>query len=241
VVDDERDPKAPDFAYSAEERAALDEAATAFAPIIKAIDTLEDIERWVPPVVKGVRALRDRAMRDAGALTYHDNQYRLTFRDLLHAEPIGPWLLDEHRRSFLDAIHFLGSDDTFLDTFMEWRRTKLSDEQRRKWRQLRTLVDHFKQWQCGIVLNTDRRTDDQKQIERVRADGHKADAAALAEIEQTRRELATRTIESSDTLWGVLEKAGPEGVFHCVTDHGAKDYAHTLYELLAAWLKGRTE
>jgi hypothetical protein len=180
VQDDERGPKATDFAYTPEERTAIDQANAAFAPIIEAIDKLEDIEAWVPPLVKGVRALRDRAMRETGALTYLDQQYRTRFGDLLNAEPFGPWLLDKGRSSLRDAIHYLGSDDTYLDSFMEWWR-KLTDEQRREWRNLRTLVDHFKKWQRGTVPDTDGRTPDQKEIEAVRTDGHKADAARLAE------------------------------------------------------------
>ena len=92
---------------------------------------------------------------------------------------------------------------------MEWRATKITEKQRKKWRNLRTLVDHFKQWQDGTVPNNDRRTPDQKEIEQVRTEGHKADAARLAEVEQARRELATQTIESTETLWTVLQ-AGPE-------------------------------
>jgi hypothetical protein len=176
------------FAYTFAERIAIDEANEAFAPIIEAIDTLENIEAWVPPVVRGVRALRDRAMRETGALNYLDQQYRTRFGDLLNAEPIGPWLLDERRRSLLDAVHYLGSDDNYLDSFMEWWRTKITGDQRKKWRKLRTLVDHFKEWQGGIVPRKDRRSHDRKEIERVRTEGHKADAALLVEVEQTRRE-----------------------------------------------------
>jgi hypothetical protein len=240
VQHDEQDPKAADFAYSAEEREAIDQANAAFAPIIRAVKTLEDIACWVPPVVKGVRALRDRAMRETGALTHLDHQYREKFGDLINAEPIGPWLLDERRRSLLDAVHYLGSDDTYLDAFMQWWRTKLSDEQRRKWSKLRTLVDHFKQWRGGIVRNRDRRTPDQKETERVRAEGHKADAAALAEVEQTRRELVAHAIKSSDTFWTLLQKAGPERFVHCLRDNNAKDYARAVHELLDPWLKEPT-
>ena len=141
-------------------------------------------------------------MRETGALNYLDHQYRRTFGDLLNAEPIGPWLLDKHRRPLLDAVHYLGIDDN-LDIFMEWLRTKITEKQREKWRTLRTLVDHFKQWQSGTVPNKDRRTSDQKTIEKVTTEGHKADAALLAEVEQARQELATQTIEDDgDTLDG---------------------------------------
>jgi hypothetical protein len=143
--------------YSPGERAAIDEANAAFAPIIEATDRLEKIEIWVPPVVKGVRALRERAMHETGSLNYFDHQYRMRFGDLLNAEPIGPFLLDARRRSLLAAVQYLGSDVTYLDSFMEWWR-KLTDKQRRKWRKLRTLVDHFKKWQRGTVPDRDRRT-----------------------------------------------------------------------------------
>jgi hypothetical protein len=222
--------------YSPGERAAIDEANAAFAPIIEATDRLEKIEVWVPPVVKGVRALRERAMRETGALNYFDHQYRMRFGDLLDAEPIGPWLLDDRRRSLLAAVQYLGSDVTYLDSFMEWWR-KLTDKQHRKWRKLRTLVDQFKKWQPGTIPERDRRTPDQKEIEAVRTDGHKADAARLAEVEQARRELATQTIESTDTLWTVLDEARPEKVFQSLRDHDAKDYGRVLYELLGTWLK----
>ena len=199
-----------EFAYTPEERRAIDRANEAFAPVIEAVDRLEDIEVWVPPLVTGVRALRERAKRETGALDYFDHQCRRRFGDLLNAEPIGPWLLDKHRRSLLHAVHYLGSDNSYLDAFMEWRRTKITDEQRKKWCSLRTLVDHFKHWQSGTVPNKDRRTSDQKAIERVRTEGHKADAARLVEVEQARRELATRTIESTETFWTALRQAGPE-------------------------------
>jgi hypothetical protein len=225
--------------YSPGERAAIDLANAAFAPIIEAIDTLESIESWVPPVVRGVRALRDRAMRETGALNYFDHQYRRRFGDLLNAEPIGPWLLDDRRRSLLAAVQYLGSDVTYLDSFMEWWR-KLTDKRRRNWRKLRTLVDQFKIWQRGTIPERDRRSPDQKEIEAVRTDGHKADAARLAEVEQARHELATQTIESTDTLWTVLDEARPEKVFQSLRDHDAKDYGRALYELLGPWLKEPT-
>ena len=196
-------------AYTPDERAAIDHANEAFAPVIEAVDKLENIEVWVRPLVRGVRALRVRAKRETGALNYLDHQCRRTFGYLLNAEPIGPWLLDKHRRPLLHAVHYLGIDDN-LDIFMEWLRTKITEKQREKWRTLRTLVDHFKQWQSGTVPNKDRRTSDQKTIEKVTIEGHKADAAMLAEVEQARQELATQAIKTTETLWPVLRQAGPE-------------------------------
>jgi hypothetical protein len=180
-------------------------------------------------------------MRETGALNYLDQQYRTRFGDLLNAEPIGPWLLDKTRHSLLDAVHYLGSDDAYLDTFMDWRRTKVTEVQRKKWRELRTLVDHFKQWQRGSVPDRDRRTSEQKEIERVRTEGHKAEAALLAEVEQTRRELAAGTIENLETLWTVLDKTGPEKFVQSLKEHDAKDYARAVYKLLGAWLKEATK
>jgi hypothetical protein len=237
--DDEQGTESPasDFAYTPAERAAIDQANDAFAPVIEAVDTFENIEGWVPPLVKGVRALRDRAMRETGALHYLDQEYRKAFGDLLNAEPIGPWLLDERRHSLLNAVHYLGSEDGYLDSFIEWRATKITEKQRGKWRNLRTLVDRFKQWQDGTVPNNDRRTPDEKELERVRTEGHQADAARLAEVEQARRELATQTIESTETLWTVLDQAGPERFVQSLKDHDAKDYARAVRKLLAAWLK----
>jgi hypothetical protein len=52
---DEQETEPTDFGYSPSELAAIDGANKAFAPIIKAIGTLENIDAWVPPVVKGVR------------------------------------------------------------------------------------------------------------------------------------------------------------------------------------------
>src|ERR1700730_581208 len=109
------------FAYTHDERTAIDAANEAFSPVIDAVNKYEDIDGWVPPLVRGVRALRDRAMRDTGALNHQDNEYRKTFGDLLNAEPIGPWLLDKNRHSLLDAVHYLGSNDAYLETFMDWR------------------------------------------------------------------------------------------------------------------------
>jgi hypothetical protein len=226
-----------EFEYTPEERAALDEANEAFAPIIEAVETVEDIERWVPPVVKGVRALRDRAMRETGALNYQDGRYKRAFGDLLNAEPIGPWLLDPHRRPLLDAVHYLGSDDAYIDEFIEWRRTKITTKQREGWRKLPTLVDHFTRWQSGITPSKDRRTPDQKAIERVRADGHKADQAREREVERARQELVTKTVETTDTLWTVLRQAGPEKFVQALKEHDAKDYARTVHQLLAVWLR----
>jgi hypothetical protein len=135
------------FAYTHDERRAIDAANEAFSPVIDAVNTYEDIDGWVPALVKGVRALRDRAMRDTGALTYQDNEYRKTFGDLLNAEPIGPWLLDKSRHSLLDAVHYLGSEDAYLDAFIDWRAKIITEAQRKRWRNLRTLVDRFKEWQ----------------------------------------------------------------------------------------------
>ena len=225
------------FEYTPEERAALDEANEAFAPIIEAVETVEDIERWVPPVVKGVRALRDRAMRETGALNYQDGQYKRAFGDLLNAEPIGLWLLNPHRRPLLDAVHYLGSDDAYIGEFIEWRRTKITTKQREGWRKLPTLVDHFTRWQSGITPSKDRRTPDQKAIERVRGDGHKADQAREREVEQARQELITTTVETTDTLWTVLRQAGPEKFVQALKEHDAKDYARTVHQLLAVWLR----
>jgi hypothetical protein len=238
--DDEQGTEPTEFAYSSAERAAIDEANEAFAPIIEAVDAVENIEVWVPPVVKGVRALRDRAMRETGALTHQDQQYRTRFGDLLNAEPIGPWLLDEHRRSLLDAVHYLGSEDGYLESFMEWRATKITERQRGKWRNFRTLVDHFRQWQDGTIPNNDRRSPDQKEIEKVRTEGHKADAALIIELQQARQELATKAVENPDTLWTVLDEARPEKVFQSLRDHDAKDYGRVLYEMLGTWLKEPT-
>jgi len=235
--DEEQGTETTEFAYSPSERAAIDGANEALAPIIEAVEALENIEAWVPPVVKGVRALRDRARRETSAVTYLDQQYRTRFGDLLNAEQIGPWLLDERRRSLLDAVHYLGSEDRYLDSFMEWHSTKITEKQRGKWRNLRTLVDHFKQWQDGAIRNNDRRTPDQKEIERVRTEGHKADAALLTEVHQARREVATHVIESTDTLWAILDKAGPQRFVESLQDHDAKDYARAVYKLLGAWLK----
>jgi hypothetical protein len=238
--DDDQGTEPTGFAYTPEERTAIDQANEAFVPVIKAVDAFENIEAWVPPLVRGVRALRDRAKRETGALNYNDPEYRKAFGDLLNAEPIGPWLLDEHRHSLLDAVHHLGSNDAYLDTFMEWRATKITEKQRKKWRSLRTLVDHFKDWQKGIVPSKDRRTSDQKTIEQVRTEGHRADTAAKAEVEQVRRELATQTIESTETLWTVLDQTGPEKFVQTLMDHGAKEYARTVYTLLGGWLKEPT-
>ena len=240
--DDEQGTKSPasDFAYTPEERIAIDEANEAFASVIKAVDTVENIEGWVPPLVRGVRALRDRANRETGAVSYLDPEYPKTFGDLLNAEPIGPWLLDKHRRALLNAVHYLGSDDGYLDTFMEWRATEITEKQRGKWRNLRTLVDHFKQWQNGTIPNNDRRTPDQKEIEQVRAEGHTADAARLAEVEQARRELATQTIETTETFWTTLHQAGPEKFVRTLKDQDAKEYARAVYKLLGGSLKEPT-
>jgi hypothetical protein len=152
-----------DFAYTPEERSAIDAANEAFAPVIKAVDTFEDIQAWVPPLVRGVRALRDRAKRETRARNYFNHEYRKKFGVLLRAEPIGPWLLAKHRHSLLDAIQYLGSDDAYLDTFMEWRATTITEEQRKKWRTLRVLVDHFKEWQTGTPTDKDERPRDQKE------------------------------------------------------------------------------
>ena len=240
VQGEERGPTATDFAYTPEERTAIDQANDAFVPIMKAVDTLENIEAWVPPVVKGVRVLRDRAMHETGALNYLDQQYRTRFGDLLNAEPFGQWLLDERRSSLRDAIHYLGSDDTYLDSFLEWRRTKITEVQRKKWRKLRTLVDHFKKWQRGTVPDRDRRTPDQKEIEKIRTEGHKADAALIIELQQARQELATKAVENPETLWTVVNQAGPEKFVQSLREHDAKDYARALYNLLGAWLKETT-
>jgi hypothetical protein len=239
MVGDQQVPEPTNCGYTPEERTAIDRANEAFAPVIKAIETVEAIEVWVPPLVRGVRALRDRATRETGALNYLDQEYRTRFGDLLNAEPIGSWLLDERRSSLRDAIHYLGSDDTYLDSFLEWRATKISEQQREKWRTLRTLVDHFKAWQSGTVPSNDRRTSAQKEIERVRTEGHQADAARLAEVEQARRELATQTIESTETLRTVLRHAGPKKLVQAINDEGS-DYAETVFELLATSLKKPT-
>jgi predicted DNA-binding protein (UPF0251 family) len=238
---DEQETEPTDFGYSPSELAAIDGANKAFALVIEAVDTFENIETWVPPLVRGVRALRDRAMRETGALHYLDPEYRKAFGDLLNAEPIGPWLLDKRRRSLLNAVHYLGSEDAYLDAFMEWRATEITEKQRGKWRNLRTLVDHFKQWQDGTIPNNDRRTPDQKEIEQVRTEAHKADAARLVEVEQARQELATRTVETTETFWVVLDQAGPEKYVQSLKDHDAKDYARAVYKLLASWLKEPTE
>jgi hypothetical protein len=234
------EPTVTESSYKPEERTAIDQANEAFGIVIKAVDTLEDIEAWVPPVVRGVRALRDRAMRETGALNYLDHEYRRKFGKLLKDEPIGPWLLDERRRSLLNALHHLGSEDTYLDTFMDWRATTITEEQRRKWCSLRTLVDHFKDWQTGAVPSNDRRTADQKAIERVRTEGHEADAARLAEVNQVRQELATQAIKTTGTLGTILAQAGPEMEFQAIREYCAKDHARALYELLGGWLKEPT-
>ena len=51
-----------EFEYTTEERAAIDEANEAFAPIIEAVETVEDVDHWVRPVVKGVRADEDQSI-----------------------------------------------------------------------------------------------------------------------------------------------------------------------------------
>ena len=144
--------------------------------------------------------------------------------------------MDNQRRAELAAIHYLGSDDAYLEMFMEWWRTRISKEQREKWRAVQTLVKHFRNWQEGIEPNKDRRTPEQKAIERVRTDGHKADAAQRAEIEQVRRELATRAIETTDTLYAVLRRAGPNMAVQALMDHDDKDYARAMYNGLRLWL-----
>ena len=224
------------FDFTPEERTAIDQANEAVTAVIEAADTFEKIESWVPPLVRGVRALRDRAKRETGALNYLDQEYRKRFGDLLNAEPIGAWLLDEYRHALLDAVHYLGSVDAYLDTFMEWRRTKITEKQRHKWRSLRTLVEHFKQWQTGTVPSHDRRTADQKQIELVRTEGHKADAAQLVKCSRYAEELARQGVESTETLWTVLDQAGPEKFVQTLKDHGAKDYARTVHQLIGGWL-----
>jgi hypothetical protein len=176
-------------------------------------------------------------MRETGALNYQDGQYKRAFGDLLNAEPIGLWLLNPHRRPLLDAVHYLGSDDAYIGEFIEWRRTKITTKQREGWRKLPTLVDHFRRWQSGITPSKDRRTPDQKAIERVRAEGHKADQAHEREVEQARQGLVTTTVETTDTLWTVLRQAGPEKLVQALKEHDAKDYARTVHQLLAVWLK----
>lgn len=226
------------FAYTAEERKAIDQANEAFAPVIEGVHKLEDIEAWVPSLVRGVRALRKGAKQETGALDYSDHQYRRRFHDLLNAEPIGPWLSDRHR--LLNAVHYLGEDNSYLDIFVDWRRAIITDKQRETWRALPTLVDHFKHWQSGTVPNKDRRTSDQKTIEKVRTEGHKADLAREAEVEQARQELATQTIATTETLWTVQRQAGPGMVVQALRDQDAKDYARSVYKLLGGWLKEPT-
>jgi hypothetical protein len=231
----------PTSGYTPQERTAIDKAIEAFGVVIKAVDTVEQFESWVPSVVRGVRALRDRAKRETGALNYLDPEYQKRFGDLLNDEPIGPWLLDKHRRSLLNAVHYLGSEDAYLDIFLDWLATKITEKQRKKWRNLRTLVDHFKEWQNGTTPNNDRRTPEQKEIERVRTEGHKADAARLAEVEQARQELATRAVETTETFWMALDHAGPEKFVQTLRDHDAKEYARAVYKLLGGWLKEPTQ
>ena len=45
------------------------------------------------------------------SITLDQEISKKAFGDLLNAEPIGPWLLDKRRRSLLNAVHYLGSDD----------------------------------------------------------------------------------------------------------------------------------
>jgi hypothetical protein len=236
---DERETEISSGSYKPAERAAIDDANEVFGPVIEAdveaADRLEDIERWAPSLVRGVRAIRDRAMREVGARNRFSNEYRKQFRALLIAEPIGPWLLDPNHRADLDAVNYLGDDDN-LDKFIDWCATTMTDKDRRKWRKLRTRVMHFKIWRTGAVGKSDRRTPDQKEIEKVRAEGHKAEAALLGEIEQARRELATHAIETTDTLWAILARAGSDMVFQSLKDHDAEDFGRALYKKLGAWL-----
>jgi hypothetical protein len=225
------------FGYSVEERSALNSAIDAFTLVIQAVDTLEDVDRWVPPAVKVVRILRDRAMRETEAPNYHDHHYRTKFSELLNAEPIGPWLLDPDRRALLAAVHYLGSENSFLDAFMQWRQVSLSEKQRRKWRSLQTLVEHFKRWQTGTVASSDRRSEDEKKNEEVRTEGHKADAAALAEIEQVRRDVLSEAVNDDAAFWTVLRGAGAERVVECIEKNDAREFATTICERLGLWLK----
>jgi hypothetical protein len=225
--------------YKRAERAAIDDANEVFSPVIeadvKAVERLEDIEHWAPSLVRGVRAIRDRATRETGALNRCGHHYKKRFGDLLIVEPIGPWLLDKNRRADLDAVHYLG-DDGNLDKFMDWRATKMTEKDRKRWRKLRTQVEHFKKWRKGAVGITDRRTSAQRAIEQVRADGHKADAASLAQIEQLRRELITG-IETAETLSLALDHAGVEKVVDAILACQTDGFARTVYELLGNRLK----
>ena len=90
--------------------------------------------------------------------------------------------------------------------------------------------------QSGTVPNKDRRTSDQNTIEKVRTQGHKADAAMLAEVEQVRQDFATQAIKRTETLWPVLRQ-----VWRCSFRlSGTIDYARTAYELLGRWLNEPT-
>jgi hypothetical protein len=234
---------ATDFEYRPDERIAIDDANEAFGPVvdadIEAGERSEDIEGWTLRLVRGVRAIRDRAMRETGALNRFDSQYRTRFGDLLNAEPIGPWLLDKNHRAFLHAVHYLGDDDN-LDKFMRWRETMMTEDDHKKWRSLRTQVDHFKKWREGTVVNCDRRTSAQREIEQVRAEGHKAEAALLAEVEQARHELVTSKIETTETLSMALDHAGPEKLVEAIMACPAQGFARAVYELLGKRLKEPT-
>jgi hypothetical protein len=69
----EEAPEPIESAYTPAERTAIDEANEAFAIVIKAVETLEDIEGWVPSLVKGVRALRWRCERRVPCITLTKN------------------------------------------------------------------------------------------------------------------------------------------------------------------------
>jgi hypothetical protein len=116
---------------------------------------------------------------------------------------------------------------------MDWRATKMTEKDRKKWRSLRTQVNHFKKWRQGAAPKADRRTSDQREIEQVRAEGHKAEAALLAQVEQARRELVTSTIETTESLSMALDHAGAEKVVEAIMACQTQGFARAVYKLLA--------
>jgi hypothetical protein len=81
---------AADLDYRPDERVAIDDANEAFGPVIaadiEAVGRLEDVEVWAPRLVRGVRAIRDRAMRETGNLNRFGSPYQHRFSDLLNHE-----------------------------------------------------------------------------------------------------------------------------------------------------------
>jgi hypothetical protein len=186
--------------FNPEQQATLIQAGEVIQEYTRANEILDDPCRW-GVVVRAVRIIREHALRETGANNTGSPLYKRKFRELMEQQTFGLWLLEDKRN--LDGCHWLAEDNR-LEHFIEWC-DALNQDQRQKWKRIRSLCKNFRVHIEGPPAPRDPRSKPERDFDAMQERSSRTVEAAHIERDEARQELATRTVKSKDTFRVILE------------------------------------